>query len=179
MNSKFNILWCECTILCLGARTSIKDKDGQTPLQAAKEKLSDESDPEARQRYQKVHEDTHTITQFAILRVTCWQESCTIVKYACQEETYFCNHGNFAVQLCRSNASNGTVFLPTSSKFCFLKVSSVHMYVCVSYCKLIQTMVAMHGSRIMYELFIVIIFISNHILYFLRIIYAKGGSTRG
>ena len=56
---KLNILWCECTVLCLGARTNIKDSDKQTPLQVAKEQLSDESDAEPRQRYEKVHEE-HT-----------------------------------------------------------------------------------------------------------------------
>ena len=58
-------------MLCLGARTNIKDNDGKTPLQVAKEQfLSRQSNPEARQHYEKVHEDTHTIKQFAILRVT-------------------------------------------------------------------------------------------------------------
>ena len=88
-------MWCECTVLGLGARTNIKDSYRQTPLQEAKKKLSNESDAEARQRYEKVCEE-HTY-QLAILMVTCWQESCTILIYACQTETYFCNQESIAL----------------------------------------------------------------------------------
>ena len=55
--------------VCIGANVDIKDEDGQTPLQVAEEELAKESDPEAKQPYEKVHEDTHihcTITHFDI-----------------------------------------------------------------------------------------------------------------
>ena len=48
--------------VCLGARADIKDEDGKTPLEEAKASLAKTSDPEEKQRYEKVHEDTHTTT---------------------------------------------------------------------------------------------------------------------
>ena len=51
-----------CSVLCVGASTDIGNKYGETQLHVAQ--LADESDPETKQRYEKVHEDTHTITHF-------------------------------------------------------------------------------------------------------------------
>ena len=50
--------------VCLGARADIKDEDGKTPLEEAEQELAKTSNPEEKQRYEKVHEDTHTITHF-------------------------------------------------------------------------------------------------------------------
>ena len=55
------------TVLCVGASADIADKDGETPLQAAQRSWIQSSDPEKKQRYEKVHEDTHTITHTLIL----------------------------------------------------------------------------------------------------------------
>ena len=52
--------------VCLGASADIKDEDGKTPLQVAEEQLTYQSNAEAKQHYEKVHEDTHTITHFDI-----------------------------------------------------------------------------------------------------------------
>ena len=53
-------------ILCVGANADIKDKYGETPLQKAQEQLGRTSDPERKQHYEKVDEDTHIITHFDI-----------------------------------------------------------------------------------------------------------------
>ena len=45
--------------VCLGANADIKDDDNKTPLQVAEEELAQKSDPEERQRFEKVLEDTH------------------------------------------------------------------------------------------------------------------------
>ena len=50
--------------VCLGANADIKDKWGGTPLQMAEEKLAEKSDPEEKQRFEKVHKDSRTITHF-------------------------------------------------------------------------------------------------------------------
>ena len=51
--------------VCLGSSADIMTF-GKTPLQAAEQELAKESDPEEKQHYEKVHEDTHTITHFDI-----------------------------------------------------------------------------------------------------------------
>ena len=51
--------------ICTGARTDIENEEGKTALQIAEEELSNEDDPEEKQHYEKVHEDTkpsHTLT---------------------------------------------------------------------------------------------------------------------
>ena len=48
--------------VCIGARADIKNKEGKTPLQGAEEWLAEESAPVEKHYYEKVHEDTHTIT---------------------------------------------------------------------------------------------------------------------
>ena len=48
------------TLLRVGARADIKGSGGRSPLKMAKKGLSSESNPEAKQRYKKVHEGTHT-----------------------------------------------------------------------------------------------------------------------
>ena len=52
------ILYTLCAYI--GASADIKDYSGRTPLQVAEEGLADESDPEAKQCYQKVYMKTHT-----------------------------------------------------------------------------------------------------------------------
>ena len=52
--------------VCLGASADIKDNWGRMPLQVAENELARESDPEKKQRFEKVHEDTHTITNLDI-----------------------------------------------------------------------------------------------------------------
>ena len=53
--------------VCLGASADIKDRyRKKTPLQVAEEELAKEPDPEKKQRYEKVHQDAHTITHFDI-----------------------------------------------------------------------------------------------------------------
>ena len=47
--------------VCVGA-----DRKLGNPLEKAQRKLTVESDPKAKQRYGKVHKDTHTITHFGI-----------------------------------------------------------------------------------------------------------------
>ena len=59
---------CDMYSLCfvsLGASADIKDNYRQTPLQMAEQELA-RSDPEEKQRYEKVYEDTHTITNLDI-----------------------------------------------------------------------------------------------------------------
>ena len=53
--------------ICAGARTDIT-VFGETALQAAEDKLVYKQDPEEKQRYEKVHEDTHTITHLDITK---------------------------------------------------------------------------------------------------------------
>ena len=49
-------------MLCEGASADIMDtKDGKTPLQHAQKRLAGVSDPERKQQYEKVHNDTHTV----------------------------------------------------------------------------------------------------------------------
>ena len=65
---KFTCGYCDvCTVPCVGADAGKKDNEGKIPLQWAKEQLSSESTPEAKLHYEKVHEDTHTITHFDII----------------------------------------------------------------------------------------------------------------
>ena len=45
--------------VCKGASADIKDDNEETPLQVAEEELAKTSDPEERQRFEKVREDTH------------------------------------------------------------------------------------------------------------------------
>ena len=52
---------------CLGASVAIKNKWRMTPLQAVRQTLSGELDPEARQLHEKVHEKT--VTHFDIANV--------------------------------------------------------------------------------------------------------------
>ena len=54
------------TVLCIGASADIADNSGRTPLELAQFNISGEVDPEKKQRYEKVYEDTHTITHFSI-----------------------------------------------------------------------------------------------------------------
>ena len=50
----------------IGASADIKNDRGQTPLQSAEEGLTHESDPEGKQRYEKVSEDTRTCTIYTL-----------------------------------------------------------------------------------------------------------------
>ena len=52
----------------LGANADMK-AFRQTPLEVAKERLGERSDPGGKQRYEEVHEDTHTIKHFDIAMV--------------------------------------------------------------------------------------------------------------
>ena len=45
-------------IPCVGARADIAVDDGETPLQVAQRRIADKSDPEAKQCYEKVHQNT-------------------------------------------------------------------------------------------------------------------------
>ena len=46
----------------VGASADIEDKERKTPMQWAEKKLANQSDPEQKQRNEKVHDDAHTIT---------------------------------------------------------------------------------------------------------------------
>ena len=53
-------------ILCAGASPDIKDPLGKTPLELAEKEMHKRSDPEDKQRYEKVNEETCTITHVDI-----------------------------------------------------------------------------------------------------------------
>ena len=53
-------------ILCAGASPDIKDPLGKSPLEKAEKEMHKTSDPEEKQCYEKVNEDTYTITHFDI-----------------------------------------------------------------------------------------------------------------
>ena len=53
-------------VLCVGASADIASNYGSTPLKLAQERIYEESDPEKRERYEKVHKYTHSITHFDI-----------------------------------------------------------------------------------------------------------------
>ena len=53
-------------ILCAGASPDIKDPLGKTPLELAEKERQKRSDPEQKQRYEKVNEDIYTNTHFDI-----------------------------------------------------------------------------------------------------------------
>ena len=60
-------LWVQINVtICAGARTDIENEFGETALQTAEESLAYKEDSEEKQRYEKVHEDTHTLTHFDI-----------------------------------------------------------------------------------------------------------------
>ena len=61
--------------ICAGARTDIEDSSGSTALQVAEKELAKQHDLERKQRYEKVHKDTHTIIYFDIVN-GCWKGSC-------------------------------------------------------------------------------------------------------
>ena len=78
---------CANVSIYAGARTDIESIKGVTALQKAGEKLSEESDPEKKQRYEKVHEDTHTITNFGMGN-GCRKESCIFLVFAFQKRNF-------------------------------------------------------------------------------------------
>ena len=51
----------DIVIFHLGASADITNNNGETPLQRAEQDLANESDPQKRQCYEKVPQDTHTI----------------------------------------------------------------------------------------------------------------------
>ena len=59
-HENYHIVLCILYFAYIGARADIKDDSGNTPLQWAEEELTEQSDPERKQRHEKVHEDTHT-----------------------------------------------------------------------------------------------------------------------
>ena len=74
----WNLPYCDVhTVLCVGASADIADNYGRTPLKQAQFQFSTEANPEKKQRYEKVHEYTHTITHFDISNVS-WKKSCTV-----------------------------------------------------------------------------------------------------
>ena len=64
-------------VLCLGADSTLAD-----PLAEAQRQLATQFKPEGKQRYEKVHKDTHTIAHFGITN-DCWQRSCLFSVFAC------------------------------------------------------------------------------------------------
>ena len=90
----------------LGANADIRAYfTGETLLHAAEQKLAEQSDPEEKQRYEKVHEDTHTITHFYIAN-GWWQESCTyLILYNLSNMNFF-KHETLLFALCGNILEN-------------------------------------------------------------------------
>ena len=77
-----NSPYCDVhTVLCVGADSTPAD----LLVEEAQGNLAKESDPEAKQRYEKVHKDTHTCTivHFCVTN-DCWKRSCPFSVFACQ-----------------------------------------------------------------------------------------------
>ena len=108
---KFTIL-LQCmwiTVLCVGASADIKDSDGKTPLQWAKKNLARISNPEVKQQYQKVREDTHTWHSYMyhtfILPVFANR---SLVQFStCLSSINFSKHESFAIHFRWSFVRNG------------------------------------------------------------------------
>ena len=119
-------------LVCLGASADIQNVWQGTPLQVAEKKLANESDPEAKQHYEKVYMKTHTYHH------TLWYCQCLLTEFlyilvlAC-EGWIFSNHDNFAIHVdfCGSIVGRGMQQYSLFSSQLHVGIQRRFQYVCV------------------------------------------------